>query len=415
MKIKKTDLNTLRELGKKYAEIASLEIQNERILRYKATNSLEIVRPVVLIDEVPWGEIKADELRNTCAPELGWIEDRLRRNLYQWNHFQVDLVIPPIFRVYKKIKYLEGIGVSVEEDQIHTPTGTYISSHAYKDQLQTEEDLEKLHPPKIMYDRESTEVDLDIARAVFDGIMEVELSGVEYLSEHIWDDISRYRGVENLLLELATRPEFMHKTAEKFTEIKEGLFTQMEEQGLFGHSPVTLHCTAGATNELPADDFDGVTARKKDMWGRCSAQIFGSVSPEMHDEFDLPYNQRLFSDCGLLYYGCCEPLERKIGYLRKRFKNLRKISITPWADCKMAAENIGSDFVLAAKPNPAFVATYPFNPAPVEKEIEQFCEACVKNNTPLEFVIKDISTIANRTENLTRWAETAERVIDRFF
>ena len=32
-----------------------------------------------------------------------------------------------------------------------------------------------------------------------------------------------------------------------------------------------------------------------------------------------------------------------------------------------------------------------------------------------EFVIKDISTIANNPDNLTRWAETVNRVIDRHY
>jgi hypothetical protein len=175
-----------------------------------------------------------------------------------------------------------------------------------------------------------------------------------------------------------------------------------------------VHCTVACSRELPADDFDG-HVRPKDVWGRCAAQIFGSVSPAMHDEFDLAYNQELFRDCGLVYYGCCEPMDAKVDILRKRFKNLRKISITPWADPRRAAENIGSDFVLAAKPNPAFVAMPQFHPEPVEQEIARYCEACVAHGTTLEFVIKDISTIANNPENLTRWAATVQAVIDRYY
>ena len=162
------------------------------------------------------------------------------------------------------------------------------------------------------------------------------------------------------------------------------------------------------------DDFDG-HVRPKDVWGRCAAQIFGAVSPDMHDEFDLAYNQELFQDCGLLYYGCCEPMDRKIDILRKRFKNLRKISITPWADPRLAAKNIGADYVMAAKPNPAFVAMPQFNPEPVEQEITRYCEACKEHGTTVEFVLKDISTIANNPENLTRWAATVKAVIDHYY
>ncbi len=70
---------------------------------------------------------------------------------------------------------------------------------------------------------------------------------------------------------------------------------------------------------------------------------------------------------------------------------------------------------MAAKPNPAFVAGPTFNPKPVEEEISAYCQACKANGTTLEFVLKDISTIANRPENLTRWAQTVNNVIDRYY
>ena len=75
----------------------------------------------------------------------------------------------------------------------------------------------------------------------------------------------------------------------------------------------------------------------------------------MHEEFDIEYAREYFDGFGLVYYGCCEPLDRKIDIVRK-LPNLRKISITPWADVKRAAEQMGSDFVMARKPNPAMVA-----------------------------------------------------------
>jgi hypothetical protein len=108
-------------------------------------------------------------------------------------------------------------------------------------------------------------------------------------------------------------------------------------------------------------------------------------------------------------------MDRKIDILRKRFKNLRKISITPWADPQRAAQQIGSDYVLAAKPNPAFVAMPQFHPEPVEQEIARYCEACTEHGTTLEFVLKDVSTIANDPQNLTAWAATVEGVIDRYY
>ena len=412
MQIGTNNRRTLRQLAKRYSEIAGLDVQQERIERYRKTNAMEDVRPVVLIDEVPWGEIEDESLVNVCAPELEWIETRLRRALYQWEHFQVDLVIPPVFRVGKKSR-TSGIGVQVEETQIKGDTGAYISAHEYKDVLQTEEDLEKLRVPEVTYEKEATEKAAEMATEVFDGLMPVEVGG-RALQFNIWDQIARLRGVEKLLMDLVMRPVFMHKTAQRFTEIAAAMFKQYAELDMLDPKLTLLHCTAACSRELPACDFEA-KVRAKDVWGRCSAQIFGSVSPDMHDEFDLAYNEKLFGECGLVYYGCCEPMDRKIDILRKRFKNLRKVSITPWADPERAAERMGKDLVMAAKPNPAFVSSTRFNPKPVEEEMAGYLEACKRHGTTCEFVLKDISTIANKPENLTRWADTANAVIDRYY
>jgi len=409
-----TDLERLRQLAGRYAELASLDVQAARLDRYRRTNALEPVRPVVLIDEVPWGEIRDDALVNTCAPELAWLETPLRQALYQWEHFQVDRVLPPVYRVAKRVRWLSGIGIAVQERQIKGDTGAYIAAHAYTDQLQSEADLSRLHEPEIEYDRVASEAALAVAERVFDGLMPVALAGMDGLQYNLWDTISALRGVENLLMDLAVRPAFMHQTAQRFTDIARSLFRQIEAQELLDPSPVLLHCTPATTSELPAPDFAG-HVRACDVWGRCAAQIFGSVSPDMHDAFDLAYNQDLFKDCGLLYYGCCEPMDGKIDILRQRFSNLRKISITPWADPAKAAVGIGGDFVMAAKPNPAFVASRTFNPVPVKQEITRYCDACIAHRTPLEFVLKDISTIANQPATLTQWAATVSGVLDTYY
>ena len=125
--------------------------------------------------------------------------------------------------------------------------------------------------------------------------------------------------------------------------------------------------------------------------------------------------EKTFGGCGLLYYGCCEPMDMKIDILRKRFKNLRKVSITPWANPERAAEAMGRGLVMAAKTNPALVSSSTFNPKPVEDEITGYLDACKRHGTPCEFVLKDISTIANNPDTLTQRVRTVEAVVDRYF
>lgn len=119
MKLATKDRQTLRQLAERYSELAHLDVQKERIERYYWINALEKVRPVVLIDEIPRGEIRDPALTNVCAPELDWLERPLRCALYQWEHFQVDLVIPPAFQIVKRSRY-----------------GSQLPQHGFKNRVQ---------------------------------------------------------------------------------------------------------------------------------------------------------------------------------------------------------------------------------------------------------------------------------------
>lgn len=90
---------------------------------------------------------------------------------------------------------------------------------------------------------------------------------------------------------------------------------------------------------------------------------------------------------GLVYYGCCEALDRKIDILRQ-IPHLRKISIFPWADIDVAADAIAGDYVIASKPNPAFVAVDTLDEAAVRGEIRRIVEACRRNQISTEVLIQ---------------------------
>ena len=70
---------------------------------------------------------------------------------------------------------------------------------------------------------------------------------------------------------------------------------------------------------------------------------------------------------------------------------------------------------MAAKPNPANVCSPTFNPKTVVDEMTGYLDACQRHGTPCEFVLKDISTIANNPATLTQWAATAKEVVDRYY
>lgn len=403
----------LRELARQYAEYAQDPAQERKRARQIANNSLEAGRPPVLIDEVPWHEMDFDgQLALRCEdPFARGMEQFFRRRIYQQKHFPCDQLLEAYYPVGKIIRST-GIGLTVEEDTIALDGRNNIISHKYQDQLASEEDVERIRIPEITGDPEQDQRNLALAGELLEGILPVRLRGTEIYYAP-WDQIIRYRGVEPVLMDMAERPEHIHRIIGKFTEI--GLYTirRYEELGVLECEAPTLHCTPGLVRDLPAADYAGGPLRRKDVWIRSMAQMFSSVSPAMHQEFDLDYSRALFDQCGLVYYGCCEPLDNKIDLLKK-ISNMRKIGVSPWASVESCAEQLGSSYVYARKPNPANVAIQT-DPEEIRRELLETVEACQRHGCPYELVLKDISTVSYRPENLFLWEQTVRSTLDALY
>ncbi|MFI3326126.1 MAG: hypothetical protein R3Y35_08110 [Clostridia bacterium] len=399
----KEDVVILRKLARKYLEIALNDHNSQRIVLHRAVNDLKMIRPVVLIDELPWGEMNIDnELTLLCEDkDFRQAEEYMRRTIYKFNHLRADMIVRPYLPV-KKVIHTTGDGIFVEETTLQINQDTHIIAHEYNDQFADCEGLDKLHKEVITYDEvETNRKFFKLAEAIGD-ILPVKKVGIDNLGASPWDVISRYRGVTPLLMDLLVEPEFSHELMTKMTEIIMDKNEQYRILGLYDTDPNSLHCTTLLNSELhPETDNKDY----KNIWGRGAAQIFASVSKEMHDEFDIEYMKNILGKCGLNYYGCCEPLDKKIDIVEK-IPNLRKISITPWADVNIAAEAIGRKYVIASKPNPSSVSVGNLNTTELRKEITKIMDACYKNNCSFDMVLKDISTVAHRPENLFEWEKT---------
>ena len=408
------DRSILRALAGQYVLLTQQERFRENRRLHRALNDLAPIRPVVLIDELPWKEMNiGDELTLRCEhPFLRSIEWHLRTTLYKARHLPADMILAPYVPMHKVIRRA-GIGITVDERTLAIAGRDTIHAHEYHDQLATEADLDKIHNDTLTYDEGETLRRYQLVGEAIGDILPVRLKGVEYASTGTWDTVARFRGVPNLLMDLADRPEFMHRIVRRLHDVQWDTIRQIEALGLFDNDPHSLHCTPILTSALPGPEFDGEHVRLKHVWGRAVAQIFASVSSAMHEEFDIDYVKEPLSRCGLVYYGCCEPLDRKIDIVRK-IPNLRKVSITPWANVDVAAEAIGRDLVLAAKPNPASVAVDRLDPVTLRKELGAILNAAHRHGCPCELVLKDISTCNLRPQNIFEWEQVAMEMVRNY-
>jgi hypothetical protein len=140
------------------------------------------------------------------------------------------------------------------------------------------------------------------------------------------------------------------------------------------------------------------------------AQMFSTVSPAMFKEFEVDYASRICDRFGLVYYGCCDPLDGKMAEVRQ-IPHTRKVSMSPWVNEERGAAEIGHEFVYSRKPNPALLAATSFDAAAVRAHLLATRKACEKYGCPLEYILKDISTVGHQPERLFEWARIAMEVV----
>jgi hypothetical protein len=405
----KQDIAVIRELAARTAEIAALPIQEERRRLWRLLNGLRPERPMVMIDQVCWNEMNVDdELTLQCSdPECRAIEEQLRRALFQWKHFAVDMVVEPFFRVPMAIRGT-GFGIVPEEQVAVSDPTNEVVGHRYFNQFQTEDDLEKLQTPQVSHDVAETERRLSLAHELFDGLLEVRPWGAD-LNLSLWDPIATWMGVENALYALADRPDYMHRLLDRMTSGYVSMLEQLEAQGLLCQPQSLIHCTGAWTDELPAPGYDPSKPRLKDIWMMGLAQMLATVSPRMFKEFEVDYASRLCERFGLVYYGCCDPLDDRMDQVRL-IPHVRKVSMSPWTNQERGADAIGGDYVFSRKPSPAFLAPDTFNPDAIRADLIATRDICKRYGCALEFILKDISTVRYEPQRLFEWARIATEV-----
>lgn len=405
------DREILRALAQELMDAAHAPKNLSKIAIHKAVNDLHPIRPTVLIDEVPWDEINFDgTLTPNCENEFfKQIEIDIRRILFQWKHFPVDMYIPPYIKVNKVITptvaFTQGDCYGIVSSPITTE---HSKACGFADNLSDEAALKRICPPVIYYHQELTQRRAEMLEDVLSDVAPVRIVGETHYAAPM-DILFSARG-DALFYDLADRPEFIHRLMDRLVSAHESVIEQYCAQGLYEPYPDKLHCVSALTDQLPHEECRDGRIRPCDLWGRGTAQIFAAVSPQMEEEFSFSYMRRLLKGFGLVYYGCCEPLHNKLELLAT-LPNLRKISVSPWSDVNMCAEFMGGRYVLEAKPNPAYISVSNPDKTVLRADIENILNAAKRYGCPVNITLKDITTLVGRPQNLFDWADMAMQAV----
>ena len=411
------DVDVLRRLAGELAEIAALPVHAETARLWQKLNDLESVRPMVWVNEIPWHEIDVNgEL--TLVTEHPWARDQeceLRRTLYQWRHMRGDMVVNPELACPLAIHSTD-FDIIEDVDVVQTDAANDIVSRHFKIQIRNEADLEKIKMPVVAHNEAATHFRCEAMCRIFGDIMPVVKQGADAHLVHalgLPDSLVGHRRGDDRSGE---RPELVHAGVERMVDAWMVELDQFEAQNLLALDCNNTRVGSGGygyTSQLPGGTvpFDPAYVRPRNMWGCSNAQIFSEVSPRMHWDFALQHDLRWLARWGLTYYGCCEPLDRKIDILR-RVPNLRKISVSPWCNTKRMVAQVGRDYVLSRKPSPAIVAEDTWQPQRARQEIRDFLDQA--KGCHVELILKDISTVRRDPQRLWQWVEIAKEEAEAY-
>jgi hypothetical protein len=400
----------LRELARRIKDAAADPCQREKIDLWTRKMSLEHVRPLVLIfPEGAWDEVTADWQWRTEDGFYRSLERDLRMRLYYVEHLKDDSVVEPVVHCPIVVQ-TTGYGLN----PVHRETGQQKGAYQIEPVLIEESDIEKITIPELHVDWDATKRDVAHLEESLDGILRVEVTLIQG-GYHRWtpmDVIAKWRGIQQLFMDLVEKPEWIHAIMSRLLKARLSELDQLYTQGALTLNNKSYYNGSGGlsyTRELPQPDFDGMHVRTKDMWGYAAAQVFSGVSPQMHEEFSFPYERRFLECFGLTHYGCCEPLHDKVEYLKK-ISNLRVVSICPWADVAKSVERLGDSYVFSWKPNPVVIAASRWNPDEVRRSIREFLDrsrGCIT-----QIVMKDTHACAGEPHRLSEWVRIAKEEVD---
>lgn len=404
--VAQSDRDVLRAFARQVSQIAAMPVQVERRARWERHNALQPGRPLMLVfPEGSWRELLPDSALRCQGADARGMEWELRRRLFHHEHFRDDTPIPGDW-VVEKVVTSTGWGLEPHHAYSADPTGAW----GFDPVLKEPADLKTMRWPEIAYDETETRRRLALAQEAFGDLLPVRLSGIRHVSFHLMDMYTKRRGLLQTLEDLVENPGLVEDAMAFLTEGHLRLIKQYEALNLLGLNHDGAYHSSGGVTYLagpirPGADPERVTPR--DIWASAESQEMAPVSPEMHERFVMRYERRLLELFGLNGYGCCEPLDGKVDRVLA-FPNMRRISVSPFANVAKCAANIGDRAIVSWKPSPSHLVGT-FNDALVRKTIREGLAA--SRGCRVEIILKDTHTCEGHPERFTRWTEIAREEI----
>ncbi|NJD02820.1 MAG: hypothetical protein FIA99_09585 [Ruminiclostridium sp.] len=400
--ISRSDSEELRNLACKVAFLAARPGEDVKRDLWYEHNSLKATRPVILCHpQNGWKEI-ITEKQLKCKGKLArYWEYLLRREVFWGEYMGDDKVIEPHF-------YIPYLFTESDWGMHETYTGGKDGgSYRWEAPLSEYANAVKLHFRSIAIDFDRTGKLFNLAGEVLGDLLEIRSRMIWWWNLGLTCDLIRLRGLEQIMFDMYDFPDELHGL---MSFLRDEQLTRLEflenNRLLFANNDSTPVGSGGFgyTNDLPQKDFDCSRVRTCDMWGHLDSQETSQISVRMFEEFVFPYQLPIAEKFGLICYGCCESLTNRWQVIRK-IPNLRRVSVSPWANPDDMAEKLGNSYIYSMKPHPADLAVSNLDEENIREKMRNALK--VTRNCRVEVIMKDNNTICNNAQNVIRWCKIA--------
>jgi len=416
------DRNTIRELAKKWMELASQPVMNERKKLWKAVHDLKSERPVILVETSPIeGYVSPAELR--CSDTfLRAVEKNMVDNVRHAEEVGDDIVFEPYYRIGWQLD-ISDFGVPVEMKPATTAQGEQSLGYSFNFPIKKPEYIKKLKKRTFAVDREKTMKSKEMLEDLMGDMLPVKVANYDpfagELGNNEWTgmfffgltwQVYRFIGNDGLLYWLYDAPDTIHWLMEFMYDDRVELFEFLEREKLIEvntDSQMAGPRSYGYVSDLPPPDYEGEVTLKH-LWGWAESQEATIISPKMYKEFVLPYLAQLSSRFGLVYYGCCEPVDDRLELIMEAIPNLRSVSVSGWADFEKVGEMLGNKYVYSRKPTPSYMSGAQPDWELMEEDMKKTYAATKDCN--VEILVRDLYTIEGDRPRLRKWVDMTKSI-----
>jgi len=380
-------------------------------------NDLRGSRPPIVME---WGGF-ADEVLPPlqCESESARaIERQLVSQIMNHELIDDDKVIPSFFPIYWRIGNRR-LGIDFSVQHAKDSSGRELGQHVDPPIKDIVRDLRLLKPSEFSVDREGTLAWKAFVDETIGDILPTQLKNNTLDWFFCMTVVAvNLMTMESLFVSMIDYPDEFGRMMSFIADDSLAFLKWQEDEGLLVLNNDNDYVGSGSygfTKELPRsrEYADSGKVTSQDLWVNMNSQESVGLSPAMYGEFILPYYRKVAEHCGLVYYGCCEPVHEIWDDYLSEIPNLRKVSVSAWCSEEFVGQRLrGGSVIYSRKPSPNYIGVgVSLDEQAFSEHINRTLDAA--RGCPLEFIFRDIYTLNGDRSKPGRAVQIVRDLVDR--